>query len=125
MKESCSPLQLAELLTEYWSPRVIGEVGDYYVKVAKLKGGFGWHRHDVEDELFMVLKGSLVIELEHREVALFAGELFIVPMGTLHNPKADEDCLIMLFEPRSTPHGGSTEMKHTRTITEQLRPIPD
>jgi len=107
-------------LSEYWSPRVVGEVDDSYVKVAKVRGSLAWHSHDREDELFLVLKGRLRIEMEHGTVELREGEMFIVPKGVRHNPIAEEECHILLFERKSTAHTGDVITEKTRTIEEQL-----
>lgn len=124
MNRSLSPTVIASLLTEHWSPRVIAEVDDAYVKVAKVHGVFGWHSHDHEDELFLVLKGRLLIEMEAATVDLAEGELFVVPKGIRHNPIAHEECLVMLVERKSTLHTGSEINEKTRALAEQLRPLP-
>lgn len=121
MNNKKSPREIAASLNEYWSPRIIGEVGDYYVKVARLKGTLCWHAHDDEDELFHVLEGSLTIELRDRAVTLQAGEMFIVPRGVEHNPVADDECLVMLVERKSTRHTGDVVTERTRSISDQLK----
>lgn len=120
MNEVVSPAQVAEKLADHWSPRVIAEVDDSYVKVAKVKGTLTWHSHAGEDELFLVLKGKLRIELEDRVLTLRAGDLFVVPKGVRHNPVADEECHILLFERKSTAHTGEVVTDRTRSISEQL-----
>jgi mannose-6-phosphate isomerase-like protein (cupin superfamily) len=120
MPEIVALRSAAAALSEYWSPRVVGEVDDSYVKVAKVKGSLTWHSHDREDELFLVLKGRLRIEMEHAVVDLREGEMFIVPKGTRHNPIADEECHVLLFERKSTAHTGDVIMDKTRSIEEQL-----
>ena len=117
-----SPRALAAALTELWSPRVIAEVDDDYVKVAKVHGTFGWHAHAGEDELFVVLDGRLHIEMEASTVTLGPGELYVVPKGVRHNPRADEVTLVMLIEKKSTLHTGDTVTEKTRSIEEQLGP---
>jgi mannose-6-phosphate isomerase-like protein (cupin superfamily) len=109
-------------LTDLWSPRVVARVGDQYVKVAKVQGEFVWHAHEGQDELFLVLKGRLRIQLEDREVALGPGDLFVVPAGVRHNPVADEECWLALVEPVDTEHTGDVVTERTRSIEEQLRP---
>ncbi len=116
-----SPKQIAASLTELWSPRVIGEVDDAYIKVAKVQGRLVWHSHDNEDELFLVLQGRLVIEMEERTIELNEGEMFVVPKGVRHNPVAEEECLIMLVERKSTEHTGGVITEKTRSIEEQIR----
>lgn len=120
MPEAISPRQAAAALTEYWSPRVVGELDESYLKVAKVLGTFGWHSHDDEDELFVILAGHLRIELEAGAVELAEGELFVVPRGTRHNPVAETECLILLIERKSTLHTGSEVTARTRSIAEQL-----
>ena len=115
--------QTAASLTEYWSPRVVAEFDDSYVKVAKLQGSLAWHSHDHEDELFYVLEGHLRIELEQGAVELAAGELYVVPKGVRHNPVAEQECHIMLIEKKSTLHTGTTITEKTRSLEEQLRPL--
>ena len=118
-----SPEKLASGLSEHWSPRVIAEVDDAYVKVAKVKGTLAWHSHEDEDEFFYVLAGTLRIEMEDRTVDLHAGDAFVVPKGVPHNPVAQQECLVMLIERKTTQHTGTTVTEKTRTIAEQLRPV--
>lgn len=107
-------------ITEYWSPRVIGKVNDQYVKVAKLKGEFEWHKHDDEDELFYVVYGELKLQFEDRDVDLRAGDFYIVPKNTLHNPIAREECGVALIETISTLHTGDVITSRTKPIEKQL-----
>jgi mannose-6-phosphate isomerase-like protein (cupin superfamily) len=107
-------------LTEYWSPRIVGEVDDAYVKVAKLKGVLTWHTHEREDEMFLVLKGRLRIETQHETVELREGEMFVVPKGMRHNPVAEEECHVLLIERKSTAHTGDVVIEKTRSIDQQL-----
>jgi mannose-6-phosphate isomerase-like protein (cupin superfamily) len=123
MPKVTSPEQVAASLTELWSPRVVAEVDDAYVKVARVQGSLAWHSHDDEDELFLVLKGHLRIEMEDTSVELAEGELFVVPKGVRHNPVAEEECHLLLVERKSTLHTGSTVTEKTRSIAEQLRPL--
>ncbi|GHC11006.1 cupin [Thermomonas carbonis] len=123
MPDSVSPLTIAASLTELWSPRVVADVDDNYVKVAKVHGTFGWHRHEHEDELFLVLRGCLRIEMEVDTVLLQEGELFVVPKGVRHNPSAQQECLVMLIERKSTLHSGDVVNERTRSRAEQLRPV--
>lgn len=122
MNEKKSPLEIAASLTDYWSPRVIGEVDDHYVKVAKLKGTLAWHDHAGEDEMFYILAGSLKMELPGRTVHLESGEMYVVPRGVQHNPVADEECLVMLLERKTTRHTGDVVTERTRSVEEQLAP---
>jgi mannose-6-phosphate isomerase-like protein (cupin superfamily) len=123
MPDVVSPAHVAEALNELWSPRVVAELDDSYVKVAKVQGTLAWHSHETEDELFYILKGSLTIEMEDRTVVLRKGETFVVPKGVRHNPVADQECHIMLIERKSTLHTGDQVTAKTRSIAEQLRPI--
>ncbi len=118
-----APKAIAESLSELWSPRVVAEVDDAYIKVAKVQGVLTWHSHDDEDEMFMVLKGQLKIEMEDRTVTLNEGEVFVVPKGVRHNPIAEGECLLMLIERKSTLHTGSAITDKTRSVGEQLRPV--
>jgi len=123
MPQATDPRHIAASLTEHWSPRVVGEVDDNYVKVAKLLGEFGWHAHDHEDELFLVLKGRLRIEMEAGAVEIGEGEFYVVPKGVRHNPVATEEVHVMLFERKSTLHSGNEVTDKTRSIEDQLRPV--
>lgn len=107
-------------VTEYWSPRVVGQVNDQFVKVAKLKGSLTWHKHDDEDELFYVLKGRLVIEYEDDQVVLNEGDFHVVRKRMMHNPVADEECWIALVETVTTRHTGDLVIDKTKTIEQQL-----
>ena len=123
MSNATSPKQIAAALSELWSPRVIAEVDDAYIKVAKVHGSLAWHSHENEDELFLVLKGQLRIEMEHESVQLNEGEMFVVPKGVRHNPVADQECHILLIERKSTLHTGNIVTEKTRSLAEQLRPV--
>lgn len=123
MPTPVSPQRIAASLTEFWSPRVVGEVDDAYVKVAKVQGSLAWHSHEAEDELFLVLKGRLRIEMENGAVDLGEGEMFIVPKGVRHNPVAGEECHLLLIERKSTKHTGDVATNKTRSLAEQLRPV--
>ena len=110
-----------EQVTEYWTPRVVGEVNDQYVKVAKLKGEFVWHAHENEDELFLIVYGTLRIQLEDREeIILNPGEFFTVPKGVRHNPVADEEVGIVLIETKTTLHTGDVVDERSVPIERQV-----
>jgi len=116
-------LQQAESLEDYWTPRVVARLNGQFVKVAKVKGQLAWHKHDNEDEMFLVLKGRLDIEFEDRAtVHLAEGDFYVVAAGVMHNPVCDDDCLIALFEPASTAHTGDRVTERTVSIDEQLNP---
>lgn len=123
MTKAASPLQVANSLVEFWSPRVVAELDDSYVKVAKVHGSLAWHSHENEDELFLILKGRLRIEMEDGNVELNEGEIYVVPKGVRHNPVAEEECLIMLVERKATLHTGDLVTEKTRSLAEQLRPL--
>jgi mannose-6-phosphate isomerase-like protein (cupin superfamily) len=94
------------LFTDHWSPKKVGELNGQQVLLAKLKGEFVFHTHDQEDELFMVVKGSLDIEFRDKTITLNEGEFYIVTIGVAHKPIAKEEVHIVLFEPLSTKHTG-------------------
>ena len=94
--------QKFSLFNEYWSPKIAGELNDSYVKLAKLKGEFVWHHHEAEDELFLVVKGKLLIKLRDRDIWLEEGEFAIIPKGVEHMPVAEEEVQIILIEPKTT-----------------------
>jgi mannose-6-phosphate isomerase-like protein (cupin superfamily) len=98
---------------ETWHPKIIGELNDTYVKLAKLKGEFIWHQHDREDELFLVVKGRLVIELRDRDLTLTEGEMTIIPRGVEHRPVAADEVWVMLLEPKTTVNTGEVESDRT------------
>ena len=123
MPSAQSPKQIAASLTELWSPRVIAEVDDAYVKVAKVHGTLVWHAHEHEDELFLVLQGRLRLEMEAGAVELGEGELFVVPKGVRHLPVAVEECLLLLLERKTTRHTGDIVTERTRSVEDQLRPL--
>lgn len=107
-------------VADHWSPRVVGRVNDQYVKVAKVKGQLVWHKHDHEDEMFLVVYGHLKIELKDRTVELGPGDFYVIPKDTLHNPVAEEECGLVLIETVSTKHTGDVVDPRTKTIEQQL-----
>ena len=123
MSDVVRPAKIAAALTELWSPRVIAELDDSFVKVAKVQGSLTWHSHDAEDELFYILKGSLRIEMQDRTVVLEQGDAFVVPKGVRHNPVAERECHILLIERKTTLHTGSEVTDKTRSLADQLRPV--
>lgn len=111
----------AAALPETWSPRVVAQVNDQYVKVARVHGAFVWHAHEAEDELFLVLRGRLRLEFEDRPaVTLGPGECHVVPRGVRHRPVAEEEVWLALVEPVATLHTGDVVTVHTRSVAEQL-----
>ena len=100
--------------TETWVPKIIGELNGQYVKLAKLEGEYVWHRHEHEDELFLVLEGSFDLHFRDKVVHLAEGELCIVPRGVEHKPVANQGaCSVLLFEPKSTRNTGNVDHKYT------------
>jgi mannose-6-phosphate isomerase-like protein (cupin superfamily) len=108
------------LFSDYCNPRVIGEVNDCQVKAVKLKGEFIWHHHDNEDELFLVVKGTLRMKFRDREAVVREGEFVIVPRGLEHCPVADEEVHIVLIEPKSTRNTGNITNERTVAQLEQI-----
>jgi mannose-6-phosphate isomerase-like protein (cupin superfamily) len=117
-------INLAEklaLFQDAWNPRVVAELNGQHVKVVKLAGPFVWHHHDHEDELFLVIRGVLRMELRDRAVELVPGELIVIPRGVEHRPCADGECEILLFEPASTVNtGNAADDARTRTVLERI-----
>ena len=121
MIQSINLAAAMETVTEHWSPKVIGRVNDQYVKAVKLLGEFVWHKHDHEDELFQVVKGSLRIQFQDQpDVVVHAGEFCVVPRGTMHNPVAAEECWMLLIETVTTQHTGDVVSERTRSIEQQI-----
>jgi len=104
---------------EFWSPKIVGDLNDAYVKLVKVKGEFVWHHHEQEDELFLVVKGRLLIQFRDRDVWLDEGEFLIVPRGVEHKPVAEDEAHILLFEPKATLNTGN--VKNERTVSELER----
>lgn len=107
---------LAEKLThirDCWSPHIVGKLNGQHVKLARLHGEFVWHHHDHEDELFLVVKGRLRMELRSGDITLEEGEFLIVPAGVDHRPVADEECHVLLFEPAGTLNTGNVTNDRT------------
>ena len=108
MVGSFSLEQKFSLFDEHWQPKIVGEVNDAHVKIAKIQGEFVWHSHEHEDELFYVVRGSMRIELRDADpIVLGRGDMTIIPRGVEHRPIADEEAWIMLIEPKATVNTGS------------------
>jgi len=110
------PVNLAEKFTlfdDHWSPRVVTELNDYQVKLARIEGEFVWHSHEDTDELFLCLEGQLIIELRDETIELAAGELVVIPRGTEHKPSAHSECKILLLEPRGVVNTGEVSNELT------------
>src|SRR6516225_6363327 len=97
-----------EQVREHWSPQIVGRINDHYVKVAKIQGEFVWHNHADEDEMFYIIQGSMLMQLESGDVRLNTGDFFIVPKGVQHRPVAEQECGLVLIEPVATKHTGDT-----------------
>ena len=104
------------LFNEHWSPKIAGEVNDAHVKLVKLQGEFVWHKHETEDEMFLVVKGRMTIRLRDGEVQLGEGEFAIIPRGVEHMPVADEEAHVLLFEPATVLNTGN--IVNERTVAE-------
>lgn len=107
-------------ITQDYTPRVIAELNGQYVKIARFNGAMPWHSHTGEDEYFQVLKGTITIHLRDRSVTLETGECFVVPKGVEHQPEAQEEAWVLLFEPKATAHTGELQTEMTVSIEAQL-----
>lgn len=108
------------LFQTHWDPKVVAELNDNYIKLAKIKGEFVWHKHDNEDEMFFVVKGTLVIRFRDGELTLEPGELCVIPKGVEHMPVAAEEVWIMLVEPKSTVNTGDAQDRRTKLAVEWI-----
>jgi mannose-6-phosphate isomerase-like protein (cupin superfamily) len=109
-----------ELFKEYWTPKIVGDLNDSHILLAKLKGEFIWHKHDNEDELFLVIKGKLLIKLRDRDIYLQEGEFVIIPKGIEHLTIAEEEVHVMMIEPKTTVNTGDAKSDHTHTDLDRL-----
>ena len=109
-----------QLFDEYWSPKIIGELNDFYVKAVKLKGEFVWHDHQTEDEMFYVVKGRLRIKLRDGEVMLEPGEFVVIPRKVEHMPVADEEAHVLLLEPKTTVNTGAANSDRRKDVLERI-----
>jgi mannose-6-phosphate isomerase-like protein (cupin superfamily) len=108
------------LFSEHWSPKIVGELNGQQVKLAKLKGEFVWHKHENEDEMFLVLDGVLKMEFRDKTIVIKKDEFIIVPKGTEHKPVAENEVSVMLFEPASTLNTGNIENERTKRKLEEI-----
>jgi mannose-6-phosphate isomerase-like protein (cupin superfamily) len=97
-----------------WDPKIVAELNENYVKLAKVRGEFVWHRHEAEDELFLVVRGRLAIDLRDRTLELNEGDFCVIPKGVEHRPRADEEAQILMIEPKSTLNTGDARDQRTR-----------
>jgi mannose-6-phosphate isomerase-like protein (cupin superfamily) len=109
-----------DLFEERWSPKIVGEVNEMHVKLAKLEGEFTWHRHQAEDELFLVMKGRLTMRFRDGETVLGPGQMIIVPKGVEHLPFAAEETHVLLFEPKTTLNTGDAPSERTIEHLERI-----
>ncbi|MCY1722744.1 cupin domain-containing protein [Prolixibacteraceae bacterium Z1-6] len=109
-------------IDEYFAPKIVGEVNDVYVKIAKIKGDeIPWHNHHEEDEMFYVLEGTLLFEIENEEpFRMYKGDLYIVTKGINHRVSSKKECKIMLIENKTTEHTGDVQSEITKSIADQL-----
>jgi mannose-6-phosphate isomerase-like protein (cupin superfamily) len=108
-------------ITDHWSPKVVGSLNNDYVKVVKVQGQFHWHHHEDEDEMFLVIRGRIRILLEDdRSVEIGPGQFYVVPKGVEHCPVAEEECWMVLIEPKATAHTGNVVTADTKSIEQQL-----
>ncbi len=108
------------LFEDHWSPKIAGEINDSYLKLVKFKGEFVWHRHEAEDELFLVVKGRFLVKLRDRDIWLEEGEFVIVPTGVEHKPIAEEEALVLLLEPKPTLNTGNVRDEKTIADLERI-----
>ena len=112
--------QKFSLFNEHWSPKIIGELNDSFIKLAKLKGEFDWHHHEQEDELFLVVRGDLIIKFRDQDVSLKPGELIVIPKGVDHLPVAAEEVQVMLIEPKGTLNTGNVVTEKTKETLDRI-----
>jgi len=108
------------MFTEYWNPKIVGELNGQQVKLVKFKGEFVWHKHDNEDEMFLVVKGYFNMELRDKTITINEGEFIIIPKGVEHRPVAPEEVQVLLFEPASTLNTGDVRNEMTKDVLESL-----
>jgi mannose-6-phosphate isomerase-like protein (cupin superfamily) len=113
-------VQKFSLFQDYWSPKIVGELNDSYVKLVKFKGEFVWHHHETEDELFLVVKGSLLIKLRDQDIFLDEGEFVIIPRGVEHLPIAEEEAHVLLLEPKTILNTGNVRDEKTIADLERI-----
>lgn len=113
MMEKVNLAQAFAAFNDYWTPRVVAELNGQQVKLAKLLGEFVWHHHETEDELFLVVQGTLVMQYRDREMAVAPGEFVVVPAGVEHRPVASDEVHVLLFEPKGTLNTGNVTNEHT------------
>lgn len=109
-----------QLFTEQWTPKIVGQINDQHVKIARIEGDFDWHKHDHEDEMFLVIEGEIEIEFRDKSIPLKVGEFLVVPKGVEHRPRARKEAKIMLIEPMTTLNTGDQLTERTQEVLESL-----
>ena len=112
--------QKFETFREQWKPKIVAELNGQYVKLVRFKGEFVWHHHDNEDEMFLVVEGSFTMKFRNCDVVINRGEMIVVPAGVEHKPVADEECQVMLFEPKTTLNTGNVNNERTVPVLERI-----
>ena len=118
--EKVNALEKFKLIKNYYDPKIVGEINDSYVKLAKLKGGFPRHSHRDEDEMFYVIEGELKLVFDDKEITLRPGEFIIVPRGVWHSPDAEDEALVMFIEPKTTLNTGTEINERTVAVPERV-----
>ena len=118
--EKINLVEKLNCFTDYWNPKIVGELNGQHVKIAKFKGEFTWHKHDNEDEMFLVLKGNFKMEFRDKSIELNENEFLIVPKGVEHKPVAEEEVSVMLFEPITTLNTGEKLNSFTKSDLESI-----
>ncbi|MBK6480493.1 MAG: cupin domain-containing protein [Saprospiraceae bacterium] len=122
MTQSISKVNLDQklsLFSDYFNPRIVGELNNQQVKLVKFQGEFVWHKHDHEDELFLVIHGSFTMELRDQSIELYPGEMLVVPRGVEHRPVAEHEVSVLLFEPATTLNTGDASSELTKVVLEK------
>jgi mannose-6-phosphate isomerase-like protein (cupin superfamily) len=117
------PVNLAQklsLFADQWSPKIVADLNDSYIKLVKVRGEFVWHQHEREDELFLVVKGSLLIRLRDGDIQLREGEFVVIPKGVEHQPVAEEEAHLLLIEPKTTVNTGNVSDERTVTVEQRI-----
>ncbi|MBK9929678.1 MAG: cupin domain-containing protein [Saprospiraceae bacterium] len=123
MTQSISKVNLDQklsLFSDYFNPRIVGELNNQHVKLVKFQGEFVWHKHDHEDELFLVIHGSFTMELRDQSIELYPGEMLVVPRGVEHRPVAEHEVSVLLFEPATTLNTGDASSELTKVVLEKI-----
>ena len=123
MTQSISKVNLDQklsLFSDYFNPRIVGELNNQHVKLVKFQGEFVWHKHDHEDELFLVIHGSFTMELRDQSIELYPCEMLVVPRGVEHRPVAEHEVSVLLFEPATTLNTGDASSELTKVVLEKI-----